>query len=75
MKFNLDSFILNTVILVGFALLSCNSNNKMRGNNLQDSLYQDSLQKDSILRESETPIDSMLMEDSVSTNNRDLRTP
>lgn len=73
MKFNLKTLILSVVLFGGFA--SCNNSSKVKENHLRDSLHQDSLRKDSILRESETPVDSLLMEDSLNVNNRELRTP
>ena len=73
MKFNLKSLILSAVLLGGFS--SCNNSSQMRENHLRDSLHQDSLRKDSIQRELNTPVDSLLMQDSLSRNNRDLRTP
>lgn len=55
-------------------LSSCNNSNQMKESRLRDSLYQDSLRKDSLQREMKQS-DSLLMDDSLSINNREMRTP
>lgn len=75
MEFNLKNLLLGTIVIAGITLSACNNRNQIRENEVRDSLYQDSLRKDSILRESQTPADSVMMEDTLSTNNRELRTP
>lgn len=80
MKINSKSLLLSLAIVGSLAfLLSCNNSNQMREDNRRDSLYQDSLARDSMLRESDmlndTTMDSVLIDDSTSMNNRGLTTP
>lgn len=73
-------------IFSGFLFLSCNSHNNRNESSSQDSIYQDSTFQDSIdqdttyfdsvrHQEPENPVDELLQDDSLSVNNRDLRTP
>jgi hypothetical protein len=73
MKTIFKSLFFSMAILGGLA--ACNNRSQMEETRLRDSLYQDSLRKDSIQREMEQPDDSLLMDDSLSTNNREMRTP
>jgi len=72
-------------IFAGFLFVSCHSENTNENNAQdsidQDSTYQDSIDQDSTYldsvrkNETEDPVDELLQQDSLSENNRGLRTP
>ena len=75
MKSQLRNCCIGIALFGGFLLAGCSNSQKTNVNNQQDSIYQDSLRKDSLQNQPETPVDELLQEDSLSENNRDLRTP